>query len=192
METRKIICPLVLTILLVTNAMAQKKQQDTDRGYAFEGRNLVIQLSSGFIGYDYGFGDLCGVPLKLQVEYGVHRYVGLALYGGMLQRDPEFGEKVYKMDVYTGGIHVNFHLYNFVDDLTKKNLRGDIVDVYGTFTVGVDYFDTNLPLRSKYAYYFTGAIGIRAYPIKKVKALGFNMEFSNILSPWLIGLNYKF
>lgn len=193
MENRYSIAPLIIAILLTTNVLAQKKKnKDSERGYAFEGKNLVVQLSSGFLGYTYGFGDLSGAPLKLQVEVGVHRYVGLALYGGMLHRDPVFGERSYQMDVYTGGLHTNFHIYNFIDDLTKVNLRGDIIDVYGTFTVGIDYFDTNLPLRSKYAYYFTGGVGVRAYPIKKAPDLGFNMEFSNILSPWLIGLNYKF
>ena len=193
MENKYSIAPLIVALLLSTNLTAQKKKNiDSERGYAFEGRNLVIQLSSGFFGDSYGYGKLSGTPLKVQVEYGVHRYVGLALYGGMLHRDPQLGEQSFQMDVYTGGLHVNFHLYNFIDDLTKKNLRGDIIDVYGTFTVGMDYFDTNLPFRNKYAYFFTGGLGVRAYPIKKAKDLGFNMEFSAILSPWLIGLNYRF
>ncbi len=192
MENRNTFLTTFLALFLCANSVAQHTNADHNRGYAFEGRSMVVQLSSGFIGYTYGFGDLSGAPLKLQVEYGIHRYAGLALYGGMLHRDPQFGERTYQMDVYTGGLHVNFHLYNFIDDLTKKNLRGDIIDVYGTFTVGIDYFDTNLPLRSKYTYYFTGGFGVRAYPIKKAPRLGFNMEFSNILSPWLLGLNYRF
>lgn len=192
MEKRITILTVILSLLLATVSFAQKKKKDTDRGYAFEGRNLVIQLSSGFFGDSYGYGKLGGAPLKLQVEYGVHRYVGLALYGGMLHRDPQLGEQSFQLDVYTGGLHVNFHLYNLVDDIFKKDLRGDIIDVYGTFTVGLDYFDTTLPLRNKYAYFFTGGLGVRAYPIKKAKDLGFNMEFSPILSPWLIGLNYRF
>lgn len=192
MEKRITILTVILSLLLATVSFAQKKKKDTDRGYAFEGRNLVIQLSSGFFGDSYGYGKLGGAPLKLQVEYGVHRYVGLALYGGMLHRDPQLGEQSFQLDVYTGGLHVNFHLYNLVDDIFKKDLRGDIIDVYGTFTVGLDYFDTNLPLRNKYAYFFTGGLGVRSYPIKKAKDLGFNMEFSPILSPWLIGLNYRF
>ena len=192
MEKRITILTVILSLLLATISFAQKKKKDADRGYAFEGRNLVIQLSSGFFGDSYGYGKLGGAPLKLQVEYGVHRYVGLALYGGMLHRDPQLGEQSFQLDVYTGGLHVNFHLYNLVDDIFKKDLRGDIIDVYGTFTVGMDYFDTNLPFRNKYAYFFTGGFGVRAYPIKKAKDLGFNMEFSPILSPWLIGLNYRF
>ena len=193
MEKRTLKITLLL-LLIVGTVFAQKKRKnkDTDRGYAFEGGSFVISAATGFFGYNYGYGKLGGAPFKLTAEVGVHRYVGIALYGGLLHRNPVWGENSYQMDVYTGGGHLNFHLYNLIDDLTKKNLRGDIIDVYITGTVGFDYFDTTLPLRNNWTVYYTAGLGARAYPIKKASQLGFNMEFSNILSPWLLGLNYRF
>lgn len=184
----------LLLLLIVGTAFGQKnrKNKDLERGYAFDGGSFVISAATGFFGHNYGYGKLGGAPFKLTTEVGVHRYVGIALYGGLLHRDPVWGENSYQMDIYTGGGHLNFHLYNLVDDLFKKNLRGDIIDVYITGTVGFDYFDTTLPLREKYAVYYTAGLGVRAYPIKKAPGLGFNMEFSNILSPWLLGINYRF
>lgn len=189
---------ILITLLLVCfsigsiSAQKRKRNKDADRGYAFEGGSFVISATAGFFGYNYGYGKLGGAPFKLTTEVGVHRYVGIALYGGLLHRDPVWGETTYQMDIYTGGGHLNFHLYNLIDDLTKKNLRGDIIDVYITGTVGFDYFHTNLPLRDNWTVYYTAGLGFRAYPIKKAPRLGFNMEFSNILSPWLMGINYRF
>ena len=185
----------IITIILsfaITFSSAQNKNKDLDRGYAFDGRSFVTSLSTGFFGDSYGYGKIGGAPLLLSFEYGIHRYVGASVYGGMLHRDPMFGEKRYQLDVYTVGARFNFHLYNLVDDIIKWNLRGDIIDIYGSFSVGMDHYDTDLPVQTKFGYYITGGAGIRAYPIKKARGLGFNMEFSTILSPWLIGLNYRF
>jgi len=192
MKTRTL--TLIACICLLTcHAAAQQRKTHADhnRGYAFEGKNVVINASIGFFGYTYGYGKLSGIPFKLTAEAGVHRYVGIALYGGLLHRNPTWGERVYKMNVYTGGAHLNLHVYNIIDDLTNVNLRGDILDVYITGTVGADYFDTTLPLQNRYAIYYTAGLGVRAYPIPKVPRLGFSMEFSNILSPWLVGVTYR-
>lgn len=179
-------------MLSSTHLLAQKLNKDLERGYAFDGRNFVVSHNTGFFGNSYGYGKASGAPLLLSVEYGLHRWVGISLYGGMLHRNPTWGENSYDLDVYTGGGRINFHLYNLIDDLVKINLRGDIIDIYGNLALGFDHYDTDLPVRTKYSYYITGGAGIRAYPIKRVKGLGFNMEFSTILSPWLVGLNYRF
>lgn len=191
---RKSLFLTIIYILIIGNTFAQKRRshKDENRGYAFESGSFIIGAATGFFGYNYGYGKLGGAPFKLTAEVGVHRYVGIALYGGLLHRDPVWGETTYQMDIYTGGGHLNFHIYNLIDDLTKKNLKGDIIDVYITGTVGFDYFDTNLPIRNSWFVYYTAGLGVRAYPIKKVRNLGFNMEFSNILSPWLMGINYRF
>jgi hypothetical protein len=192
METRNSILAITIVLLSSTFVFAQKAKNDLDRGYSFDGRNFVVSLNTGFFGNSYGYGKASGAPVLLSLEYGLHRYVGISLYGGMLHRKPVWGENAYKLDVYTGGGRINFHLYHLIDDLVKINLRGDIIDVYGNLAVGFDHYDTNLPVRTKYSYYITGGAGVRVYPIKKVQGLGFNMEFSTILSPWLLGLNYKF
>ena len=191
MENRITILALILTVALGTNIFAQKKQKDTDRGYAFDSRNIVASLDFSFISQSYGLGKMSGIPLMLSIEYGFHRYVGMSFYGGMLQRDVTFGDRTFQHDIYTGGGKLNFHFYNLIDDKIKKDLRGDIVDIYVNGTAGFDYFDSELKKGSKYAYYFTAGLGIRAYPIKKVPGLGFNAEFSSILSPVIFGLNYR-
>ncbi|MFC2175630.1 hypothetical protein ACFLR1_01500 [Bacteroidota bacterium] len=181
-----------LFIFTCQPATAEKIIKDTDRGYAFDGRNFVVSIGSGFFGYSYGFGKLGGAPLMISAEYGIHRYVGAGIYGGLLDRNPHIGETKYDMTIYTVGVKAQFHMYNLLDDIVKKNLRGDIIDVYGIFYLGMDHYATNMSLRNKQTYYISGGIGIRAYPFKKAPGLGVYSEFSPVLTPWQLGLNYRF
>jgi hypothetical protein len=191
MATQKCIIILIWFITIPFWAQSQHLKKESERGYAFDSQNVVVSLDFSFIGHNYGRGKMSGVPLMLSFEYGFHRYVGISLYAGMLQRNVQFDDRSKQHDIYTGGGKLNFHFYNLIDDKTKKNLRGDIVDIYINGTAGFDYFDSELKTGGKYAYYFTAGLGIRAYPIKKVPGLGFNAEFSSILSPVMLGLNYR-
>lgn len=192
MENRNSVLAVALILISSTYLFAQKGSNDLERGYAFDGRSFVVSLNTGFFGNSYGYGKASGAPILLSLEYGIHRWVGISLYGGMLHRKPTWGENSYNLDVYTGGGRLNFHFYNLIDDLVKINLRGDIIDIYGNLALGFDHFKTDLPVGDRYSFYITGGAGIRVYPIQQVKGLGFNMEFSSILSPWLLGLNYRF
>ncbi len=192
MKTRLLLSIIGISLFTALSVNAQKKTKDTDRGYAFEGRNLVIGIGSGFIGYSYGYGKLGGAPLMLSVEYGIHRYFGAGIYGGLLDRNPQIGEKVYDMTVYTFGLRGQLHAYNILDDLVKTNLRGDVLDIYGIVYIGMDHFETNMKLPNKRTWYISGGLGVRAYPFKKARGLGFFTEFSPVLMPWQLGLNYCF
>ncbi|MBL4587661.1 MAG: hypothetical protein JKX84_11495, partial [Flavobacteriales bacterium] len=191
MENRNVIIAFCLVLFLGTNAWAQKNQKDTDRGYAFESRNLVVGLGSGFFGYSYGYGKLGGAPLMLSFEYGLHRYIGAAIYGGLLDRNPKIGENSYDMTIYTVGIRGQFHVYNLLDDILKTDLRGDVIDVYGMLYLGMDAFRTSINLPNKRTWYISGGFGVRVYPFKKAKGLGVFTEFSPVLMPWQLGVNYK-
>jgi len=191
MKTIRIVL-LACAILFGLKTQGQGLRKDTDRGYAFEGRNFVVAIGTGFIGYSYGWGKLGGAPFMLSLEYGIHRYVGAGIYGGVLDRNPKIGENTYDMTIYTVGVRVHFHAYNLLDDIIKKDLRGDIVDVYGILYVGLDHYATNVSIPDGLAYYISGGIGVRGYPFKKAPSLGVFSEFSPILMPWQLGLNYRF
>ncbi len=128
----------------------------------------------------------------LSMEYGIHRYVGAGIYGGLLDRNPKIGENTYDMTIYTVGLRAHLHAYNIIDDVVKKDLRGDIIDIYGIVYVGMDHFETNMNLPNKQTWYISGGLGIRAYPFKKARGLGLFTEFSPVLMPWQLGLNYRF
>ncbi len=191
MRAKSILLSICISLTTVLSAHAQKNSKETDRGYAFEGRNFVISLGSGFFGYSYGHGKLGGIPVMLSIEYGVHRYVGMGIYGGLLDRNPKVGENTYDLTIYTVGIRGQFHIYNLLDDMVRHDLRGDIIDIYATAYVGMDAYKTDIKLPNKNTWYVSGGMGIRAYPFKRVRNLAVFTEFSPVLAPWQFGLNYR-
>lgn len=175
-----------------TLGMAQRKKRSSDN-HAFQGRSLVTSLGFGFFGYSYGYGKVSGFPLLASIEYGVHRYVGVGVYGGMLHRKPVWGERQYKMSVYSAGIRINAHFYNVIDDLVKgHDLRSDLLDLYITGNVGADTFKSNLPIGDALAVLAGVGFGAKVYPFKRSKQVGFHIEFSNLLTPFLVGASYRF
>jgi len=191
MEARNTLIALTILLFIATDTLAQKHGNDTNRGYAFESGNVVVGLGSGFVGYSYGRGKLGGAPIMLSLELGLHRYIGMGIYGGILDRNPKIGDIRYDMTIYTVGIRGQFHLFNLIDDIVKTNLRGDIIDVYAIAYIGMNQFESNITLPNKRTWYISGGFGGRVYPFKKAKGLGVFTEFSPVLMPWKIGLNFR-
>ena len=184
-----------IIIFAINPSVAQeaKPEYKIRTDHAFQAKNWALSGGTSFIGYAYGYGKMFGgVPLVLSFEYGVHRYFGTALYGGMLHRKPQVGERTYKQSVYAAGLRFNGHFYNALDDLIKKaDLKSNIIDMYVSVNVGMDHMVTNLPINKKTIFFIGVGFGMRAYPFKN-KKVGLMTEIGHtIVTPWLLGATFR-
>ena len=160
--------------------------------HAFETRDWTGGIGTSFLTYSYGYGSYVqGAPVMISFEYGIHSYVGVSIYGGMMYRNPKIKEHRYEQYLYAVGLRVNGHFYNVLDDLINANLRSDIVDIYLSVSLGMDHMVTDLPINPKTVYYIGGGIGLRVYPFK-TKRVGVMTEIGHlVITPLLLGVTFK-
>jgi len=160
--------------------------------HAFETRDWTGGIGTSFLTYSYGYGNYVqGAPVMISFEYGIHSYVGVSIYGGMMYRNPKINEYRYKQSLYAAGIRVNGHFYNVLDDLINADLKSNIVDIYTFVSLGMDHTVTDLPINPKTVYYISGGIGLKAYPFK-LKRIGVMTEIGHsVITPLLLGVTFK-
>ena len=160
--------------------------------HAFETRDWTGSIGTSFLTYSYGYGNYVqGAPVMISFEYGIHSYVGVSIYGGMMYRNPKINEYRYKQSLYAAGIRVNGHFYNVLDDLINADLKSNIVDIYTFVSLGMDHTVTDLPINPKTVYYISGGIGLKAYPFK-LKRIGVMTEIGHsVITPLLLGVTFK-
>lgn len=137
------------------------------------------------LGKNGGFHTPYSGQFNLQMEFGVHRYVGLGFTTGFGGTGPlNYG--------YNGEINmpigfvVNFHFYQLIDDKSSKNLHADKLDIYGGLSVGSGVaftFYKNENLRVVPLAWGGMHAGIRWYFAPKVALnaeLGFGKSVANI------------
>lgn len=101
--------------------------------------------------YGSFFGTTTG-GITLQMEWGIHKYVGLGFCTG-IQGGRRFGGGWYNGYYYGSpygelavpiGLVANFHFYQLIQDKTSKNIHGDKLDVYAGLNVGsgISFFPT--------------------------------------------------
>jgi len=160
--------------------------------HAFETRDWTGSIGTSFLTYSYGYGNYVqGAPVMISFEYGIHSYVGVSIYGGMMYRNPKINEYRYKQSLYAAGIRVNGHFYNVLDDFINADLKSNIVDIYTFVSLGMDHTVTDLPINPKTVYYISGGIGLKAYPFK-LKRIGVMTEIGHsVITPLLLGVTFK-
>jgi len=160
--------------------------------HAFETIDWAGGIGTSFLTYSYGYGSYVqGAPVMISFEYGIHSYVGVSIYGGMMYRNPKINERRYEQYLYAVGLRLNGHFYNVLDDLINANLRSDIVDIYLSVSLGMDHMVTDLPINPKTVYYIGGCIGLRVYPFKS-KRVGVMTEIGHlVITPLLLGVTFK-
>ena len=154
----------------------------TTQAQAWEKKSVVLGIGLGVSSFyhidpDYnayhGFGGSRGrgfayAPLtgqfNLQMEFGVHQYVGLGFCTGVGGRagyyysDGELNAPI----SFIG----NFHFYQLIADKTGKNIHADKLDIYGGFSLGTGIaiqFDNNRNNRIVPLIYGGPHLGVRYY-----------------------------
>jgi hypothetical protein len=128
--------------------------------------------------------------LSLQMEWGIHQYVGLGFstgIGGGSNRLGFWGTNYGEVNLPLG-IMSNFHFYQLISDKTGKNIHADKLDVYGGITVGsgIAFFPNSSAVTP--LLYGGAHVGARYFFTPKMGAnleLGYGRVFANI------GLSFK-
>jgi len=112
----KKVLSLLILIIGVLDANAQSHKQG----------DLFISGGIGFGHYGYhtrpGRAVNIGLPLILNVDYGIVNYVSIGGYGGALIKDNHTA-------IGFGG-RGSFHVWQMINDIVAGDLKGDIFDIY--------------------------------------------------------------
>jgi len=159
---------------------------------AFNTGDWNTSIGTSFLTYSYGYGDyLDGVPGMTSFEYGLHPYLGVGMFGGVMYRSPVIDDYRYKQWVYGGGFRINVHFYNIISDVLESPVSSDRIDMYLSINIGMDHTDTNLPINPKTVYYIGIGFGLRAYPFKSQR-IGFIADIGHsVITPMLLGVTLK-
>ena len=183
---KKQIIILFVFISLLVNQLESKAQ-------AFEGKgsktlSLTIGAAEyfhfggyygGYLGYGFGYFYTPALAVNANLEFGVHKYVGIA---------PNFGIAT---SFYPGavGLHIpigvqgNFHFYQLIADKVKKDIHGDKLDIYAGLNLGGGpdiVFDRGTAVGG--FFYIGPQVGVRYYPKGNVgitAELGYGRTISN-------------
>jgi hypothetical protein len=188
---------LLLILSLITLAQVNANAQ----AWSKESKVLSLGLgASNFYHLDNryapGFGNRGGYhtpysgQFNLQMEFGVHPYVGLGFttgFGGIGPLNYGYNGE-FNMPM---GFVVNFHFYQLIDDKSSKNLHADKLDIYGGLSVGSGFaltFYNNEDLRVVPLAWGGMHAGIRWYFAPRV---ALNAEFGFGKSLANIGFSFK-
>lgn len=163
----------------------------------FGGANMLhipanYSYYNGFYSYSL-YSPITG-QLGVEMEFGVHKYVGVGFNVGMGGRANGlvFGNE---LNVPVGAV-ANFHWWQLLDDKVGKDMKSDKLDIYAGIDLGTGvamhfndskyYTTNNMDID---ALVFVGPhIGIKYYPIERLGIggeLGYGKTFANF------GLTFK-
>lgn len=186
---KKIILLFPFLILGVSSILAQSFQKgDRILSVGVGGTNMV-HFNPGKKMSANDFNSTTGL-LSLQMEWGIHQYVGLGFstgIGGGSNRLGFWGTNYGEVNLPIGMMS-NFHFYQLISDKTGKNIHADKLDVYGGISVGsgIAFFpnsSTVTPL-----LYGGAHVGARYFFTPKMGAnleLGYGRVFASV------GLSFK-
>ncbi len=182
---KKILFALTVILALTTTSNSLQAQ-------AWERNSKVLALGIGtskffhfddYYFYDYKHpkhGNRYYWPntgqFNIQMEFGIHKYVGLGFTTGMGGRGGRgWGPNPYyyrgEMNVPFGLI-ANFHFYQLISDNSSKNIHADKLDIYVGVNAGsglaFTYYENTTRIRpiafggfqAGVRYYFTPKLGI--------------------------------
>lgn len=129
---------------------------------------LHINPDNDFYGGFYG-STVGGITL--QMEWGIHEYVGLGFCTGIQggrrggyygwygpYNGPGYGELAVPI-----GLIVNFHFYQLIEDKTSKDIHGDKLDIYAGVNVGSGLSFYPTPNRIFPLLFFGPQVGAKYY-----------------------------
>jgi len=137
------------------------------------GGSHLYQINSG------GWANSINGGVSVQMEWGIHEYVGLGFTAGLTGGRYGWG---YGYGYYGGpgygpgpgyggygilsvpvGIIANFHFYQLIEDKTSKDIHGDKVDVYAGLNVGSGIGFVPTPNRVNALFFAGPQVGAKYY-----------------------------
>ncbi len=128
-----------------TQAQAWEKSSKVI-GVGFGASSFFHVNAAGKKYYNGAYSPVTG-QINLQMEFGIHDYVGLGFQTGFGGGGPVAGRgwrgRWYWYDGYYNGsinlpiaIFANFHFYQLIADKTGKDIHADKLDIYGGINLG--------------------------------------------------------
>lgn len=145
-----------------------------------------INPNSDFYG---GFYSSVVGGVTVQMEWGIHKYVGLGFTAGVQGGrrgfygwyGPYAGSGYGELAIPVGVI-ANFHFYQLIQDKTSKNIHGDKLDVYAGLNLGsgVSFYPT--PSRVFPLFFVGPQVGAKYYVTPNIGLgleVGYGKSFVN-------------
>lgn len=169
---RKLSFGIILAALSV-GAVQQSKAQAFEKGGTYLNVNLagshLFQINGN------GWRNSINGGAAVQMEWGIHKYVGLGFTAGIMGGrygwgygygyGPGYGPGYGGPGILSLpiGFIANFHFYQLIEDKTSKDIHGDKLDIYAGLNVGSGVGFAPTP-RDVNALFFVGPqVGVRYY-----------------------------
>jgi len=125
---KKTVMKKYISLLIVLITASGINAQSHEQGNLF----LSGGIGLGHYGYHHRPGKAVGVglPLIVNLDYGIIDYVSIGGYAGSLFKDNHVA--------FGFGGRGNFHAWQMVNDLVAGDLKGDIFDVYVSVYTGTE------------------------------------------------------
>lgn len=196
---RKLSLGIILAAFAI-GGVQEAKAQAFQKGGTYLNLNLggahLYQINGG------GWANSINGGVSVQMEWGIHEYVGLGFtaglmggrYGWGLGYGPGYygpgyvGYKGYGILSVPVGFIANFHFYQLIEDKTTRDIHGDQLDIYAGLNIGSGVGFVPTP-RDVNALFFAGPqVGIRYYV---TPTLGIGGEFGYGKTFANFGLTFK-
>ena len=116
---------IILTSFSLVNAQALKKG------------DVMISPGMGLGVYGVGYGVGFTVPVVLNLDIGVHKYVSVGAYGGFWTKKWNYGfSDKYRFTSSHFGARASFHWWQLLDEKVNADLKSNKLDIYVTPWLG--------------------------------------------------------
>lgn len=146
---RKLSFGIILAAITIAGTQ-DAKAQAFEKGGTYLNLNLagshLYQIDArGDWSANHGWANSINGGVHVQMEWGIHQYVGLGFtagltggrygWGGWGPYGPGYGGGYGVLSVPVGFI-ANFHFYQLIEDKTTRDIHGDKLDIYAGLNIG--------------------------------------------------------
>jgi hypothetical protein len=167
-----ILAALGLGVSNTSNAQAFEKGA-TYLNLNLAGSHLYQIDARGDWSGNHGWASSMNGGLHVQMEWGIHKYVGLGFTAGLTGGrygwgyGPGYGfgygSGGYGLLSVPVGIIANFHFYQLIEDKTSKDIHGDKLDVYAGLNLGSGIGFAPSPGHVNALFFAGPQVGVRYY-----------------------------
>lgn len=162
---------IIISLLLLTASVAEA--QSHQKGNLF----ATVGIGGGHYGYHTGgpYSRGIGLPLTLNVDYGIVDYVSAGGYFGVLFKD--------RSSAIGFGGRGSFHFWQLLNDKVSGDLMGDVFDIYVSAYSGAEVSGLR---RDRFRA--GGILGARWFFSPNISLTA---EFGGPMSYAMIGMSFK-
>ena len=143
---KKIIVLLNVIMLSAGYSYSQESQVQVQvNEYAFNQGDLLLNAGFSFAYYGQTFGgtrSLGIIPLSVNLEYGIHKYISVGPYLGYASWDYDIGND-FTWNILSLGARGSFHYLPLLDEILESDLDLERLDFYASLILGLEIQSSN-------------------------------------------------